>query len=122
MEQEEFMLIYLDANIVQYCADYERFILGDDTTPPTSDAKLLKELEALRTLFELEQLGQGWEVPAPTHLIKELLRGKPTPNQQNTYDILLRAWQDSASQEFVETNEEKITSIERSLHPLKFKD
>ena len=116
------MLIYLDANIVQYCADYEDFIFGDDAPPPTSDTKLLKELEALRTLVELEQLGEVWEVAAPAHLIKELLKGEPKRNQRKVYDILLQAWQDSAWQELVEANEEKIASIERSLRPLKLKD
>ncbi|MBI3923847.1 MAG: hypothetical protein HY318_20665 [Armatimonadetes bacterium] len=116
------MLIYLDANIVQYCADYEDFIFGDGTTPPTGDAKLLKELKALRTLVELEQIGEGWEVAAPTHLIKELLKGKPTPNQRRVYGMLVRTWQDSAWQEFVEANGAKIASIERSLRPLKLKD
>jgi len=116
------MLVYLDANIVQYCADHEDFIFGDDTIPRTRDTKLLKELEALRTFVELERIGEGWEIAAPTHLIKELLKGKPTPNQRRVYGILLQAWQDSAWQEFVEANEEKIASVERSLRPLKFKD
>jgi hypothetical protein len=116
------MLIYLDANIVQYCADYEDFILGDSMPSPVSDAKLLKELEALREIFALEQLGEGWDVAAPAHLTKELLSGKPTPNQRKVYAILLQAWQDSEWQEFVETNEEKISSIEHSLRPLNFKD
>lgn len=116
------MLIYLDANIVQYCADYENFIFADDTTLPTSDTQLLRELEALRKFVELEQLGEGWEVAAPTHLIRELLKGKPTPNQRRVYGILLQAWHDSAWQESVEANEEKIASIERSLFPLNLKD
>jgi predicted nucleic acid-binding protein len=116
------MLIYLDANIVQYYADFEIFIFGDDTTPPTSDIKLLKELKALQTLVELEQFGEGWEVAAPTHLIKELLKGQPTKDQQRIYGLLLRAWQDSEWQELVEANEEKIATIERSLRPLRLKD
>jgi hypothetical protein len=116
------MLIYLDANIVQYCADYEDFIFGDEGILPTNDTKLLKELEALRTLIKLEQFGEGWEVAAPAHLIKELLKGEPTLNQRRVYDILLQAWRDSARQEYMEANEEKIASVECSLRPLKFKD
>jgi len=118
----ETLLIYLDANIVQYCADYEDFIFGDSTTAPVGDDRLLKELEALRELVELEQLGEGWDVAAPAHLMKEVLSGKPTPNQRKVYAILLQAWQDSEWKEFVETNEEKILLIERSLRPLNFKD
>jgi hypothetical protein len=116
------MLIYLDANIVQYCADHENFIFADDTAMPTNDTKLLRELEALRTFVQLEQFGEGWEVAAPARLVQELLTGRPTPEQRRVYDILLRAWQDSAWQEFVEANEEQISSIEHSLRPLRFKD
>jgi len=116
------MLIYLDANVIQYCADYEDFISGDSTTPPTNDTKLLKELDALRKLVELEQLGEGWDVAAPTHLMKELLAGKPRLNQLKVYAILLKAWQDSMWREAVEAHEEKISSVENSLRQLKFRD
>ena len=116
------MLIYLDANVIQYCADHEAFLFGDGSTPPTKDVKLLKELGALRKLIELEQLGEGWDVAAPTHLMKELLAGKPRPSQRKVYAILLRAWQDSMWREFVEANEEKISSVENSLRQLNFRD
>lgn len=116
------MLIYLDANIVQYYVDYEDVIFGDSAASPVRDTKLLKELEALCKLAGLEQLGEGWDVAAPTYLIKELLAGKPTANQRNVYGILLQAWQDSEWQEFIEVNEEKTSSIERSLRPLNLED
>jgi len=48
------MLIYLDANIVQYCADYEDFIFGDGALPSGTKARLRRELSALRTLGEIE--------------------------------------------------------------------
>jgi hypothetical protein len=116
------MLIYLDANIIQYCADFKDFILGNNPARPTSDAKLLKELEALRTLFEIEHFGEGWEVAAPAHLMKELLKGRPSPKQQTAYVILIQARQDSTWHAWVNANEEKILSIERSLRPLSFRD
>jgi hypothetical protein len=34
------MLIYLDANLAQYCADYQDFILGDSAAPPINDPLL----------------------------------------------------------------------------------
>ena len=50
------MLIYLDANVVQYCATYDDFIFGDTDVCPVTETKLQKELTALRRLVELEQL------------------------------------------------------------------
>jgi len=116
------MLIYLDANIVQYCADYEDFIFGDDDAALTNDSKLLRELKALRTLVQFEQLGQGWEFAAPARLIRELRGGRPTPDQRSVCDTLLRAWQDSPSQDSTDANDERTSFIERSLCPLRLKD
>lgn len=115
------MLIYLDANIVEYCAVYGDFIYGERKTAPTREAKLLKELESLRRLFELEQLGEGWDVAAPTHLMKELLSGEPELQLQEVYAILLDAWKDATWRETVEAGEQKIISIERSLRTLNIK-
>ena len=42
------VLIFLDANIVQYCADEEEFILGKSDACKTADPNLRKELVALR--------------------------------------------------------------------------
>jgi len=71
------MLIYLDSNIVQYCADESEFIFGETDRSFTTDPKLQKELIALRRLVELEQLGD-WEFAAPHHLLDELNTGTPT--------------------------------------------
>ncbi len=114
------MLIYLDANLVQYCADYSDFILGD-TVVPSVNEPLLRELKALRRIFELEQLGEGWHVAAPTHLMQELLC-KPKPEQREVYSTLLRAWQEAGLQEANEASEENIGTIERSLYALRLKD
>ena len=116
------MLIYLDANIVQYCAEKEKgdFIFGDTRTNPVTEPKLAKELDALRRLVELEQLGD-WTFAAPSHLVNELLAGEPNSERHRVYKILLEAWQESAWNEFLETSEDKILSIYDSLRPLKLK-
>jgi hypothetical protein len=115
------MLIYLDANIVEYCAVYEDFVLGRSTTLPVSEARLLKELEALRRLVELEQLGEGWEIAAPAHLMRELLSGGPEPQVREVYAILLRAWKDSAWRAIIDASEERILSVGCSLRTLNIK-
>ena len=114
------MLIYLDANLAQYYADYQGFIL-EDAAPPPINKPLLRELEALRQIVELEQLGEGWHVAAPKHLMQELLC-KPTPEKRAIYSFLLLAWQEVGLQESNEVNEEKISTTERSLYPLELKD
>ena len=81
------MLIYLDANIVQYCADQSDFIFGISDKTLTVDQKFQRELVALRRLVELEQLG-GWEFAAPSHLLAELHAGKPTISQRETCGVL----------------------------------
>lgn len=115
------MVIYLDANLVQYCADYRDFILGDIAVPCVN-APLLRELKALRRIFELEQLGEGWHVAAPRHLIQELLYKPPASDQKEVYSILLRAWQEAGQQEADEASEEEIGEIEHSLYSLRLKD
>ena len=64
------MLVYLDAMIVQYCADYEDFIFGHISKCPTSEAELRRELAALRRLVELEQLGD-WIFASSPQLTSE---------------------------------------------------
>lgn len=115
------MLIYLDANLAQYCVDYEDFIFGRSDVPPVNEPKLLRELEALQQIVELEQLGEGWHVAAPKHLMRELLC-EPTDNQRGVYSILWQAWQEAAQQEAHHLGEETITQIEQSLRPLHLKD
>jgi hypothetical protein len=115
------MLIYLDANLAQYYADYQDFILEDGAVP-SINKPLLKELKALRQIVELEQLGEGWHVAAPQHLMQELLC-KPTSDQKkDVYSILPRAWKEVGQQEANEASEENITVIEHSLYPLRLRD
>jgi len=114
------MLIYLDAMLVQYCADYDCFIFGDTETNPVSEQKLAKELASLRQLVELEQFGD-WAFAAPQHLMKELLAGMPTSKRRRVYAVLLQAWQEAGWEEFFERNEQKVLSIDQSLKPLKLK-
>jgi hypothetical protein len=116
------MLIYLDANVVQYCADNEDFIFGDKPASSINDGKLLRELTALRRLVEIEQLGTGWAFAAPFHLMNELLAGIPRPNQRRVYNILLQAWIDLGWQDSAATSEDRISSIVDSLHSLNLKD
>jgi len=86
------MLIYLDANIVQYCADFNGYLFGDSRDCPVSQSHcwLRCELEALRELIELDQHGH-WDFAAPEELLHELYRGRPRPEQKKTYPILERA-------------------------------
>jgi hypothetical protein len=84
------MLIYLDANIVQYFADYNKFIFGNDPLASRIKAKVVKELIALRELIELaleiesRDFDNRFDIAAPKHLLKELFAGKPTDNQIST--------------------------------------
>jgi hypothetical protein len=114
------MIIYLDANLVQYCADFNDFILGDSESPSINEP-LLKELKALQRIFEFEQLGEGWHVAAPKHLMQELLC-KPNPEQKEVYSILLQVWQEAGQQEAKKVTEEDIMAIEHSLYALHLKN
>lgn len=120
------MLIYLDAMIVQYIADYNDYIFQDilsteEISNPVGEPILATELAALRRIVLLEQFGH-WDIAAPAHLMNELLTGKPTQPQLETYGILSQAWKDSLSwwNESIEPDEEKISSIEYLLASLKF--
>jgi hypothetical protein len=114
------MLIYLDANLVQYCADHGKFIFGESDTCDQVNSNLAKELAALRRLVELEQLGD-WAFAAPRHLLEELRAGKPTEEQKETYKTLEEAWSDSAWLDDSWPTEDIISSIEQSLGVLKLK-
>ena len=114
------MLIYLDANIVQYCADEEDFIFGDSDMCRSADRKFQKELMALRRLVELEQLGD-WHFVASPHLMAELHAGKPRNHQRKVYKVLQEAWNDSVYSEDSRPTDEKIRGIEQSSSRLKLK-
>jgi len=114
------MLIYLDANIVQYCADESEFIFGETERSSTIDPKLQKELVALRRLVELEQ-HSDCEFAAPRHLLDELNAGTPTGFQHETYQVLYEAWHDSVWMGDDSPTEEKVEEIEDSLGPIGLK-
>jgi len=114
------MIIYLDANVVLYCARYQGFIFGE-TAAPAVNEPLRVELVALRRIVHLEQLGEGWHAAAPRHLMDELLQ-KPNPDEEEVFTVLLQAWQEAAEQEAGQVSEEAITRTESSLRPLALKD
>ena len=117
------MLIYLDTNIVQYCATFMEFIFGDSPIGSTIEPKLQKELMALRKLAGLEQLG-SWDFAAPPHLIAELHAGKGNlpEAKRMVYKVLEEAWNESVWSRDMQPREEKILEIEQSLAVLKLKD
>ena len=117
------MLIYLDTNIVQYCATFMEFIFGDSPICSTIEPKLQKELMVLRKLAELEQLG-SWDFAAPPHLIAELYAGKGNlpEAKRMVYNVLQEAWHESVWSRDMRPSEEKILEIEQSLAILKLKD
>jgi hypothetical protein len=81
------MLIYLDANIVQYTADYADFLCGNHMHCPIQEPALRGELYALRELIQLEQFG-NWTFASPEHLQAELHRGRVRDHQKETYELL----------------------------------
>jgi predicted nucleic acid-binding protein len=114
------MLIYLDANIVQYCAGWE--------AKRQPDPKLMKELHALDEIFELaayaetQDLDHRWDVAAPEHLLDELERGRPTERQLLTYRDLREAWQDCGVERHEMPGAEIVDRVQRRLALLKLKD
>jgi hypothetical protein len=115
------MLIYLDANIVQYCADHWSFVSGASPVCQNPDRKLQKELGALRSLVEMEQLSD-WTFAATAHLLAELRAGKPTNDQVDTCELLQQAWGDSIWSGKSRANEDAIRKVEQSLADLRLKD
>src|SRR5262245_19511316 len=81
------MLIYLDANIVQYTADYADFLCGNQVHCPVEEPLLRGELYALRELIELDQL-RNWTFASREHLQAELHRGRVRDYQLETYELL----------------------------------
>jgi hypothetical protein len=115
------MLIYLDANIVQYCSDLESM--------QCSDLKLEKELQALNEIIELVAYAEGvqdfdhrWDVAAPGHLLDELKRGRPTKEQLHTYRVLREAWQQVGVEKYGTPDAETVERAQRRLFRLKLKD
>jgi hypothetical protein len=118
------MLIYLDANIVQYIVDNQEYVFGEISgysgECPVTETKLKRELNALRKLIFLDQLGD-WVYACTPHLWDELNAGKPTTEQQESYPILMQAWKESAWTEAFPLDETEVTRVEASLRMLRLK-
>jgi predicted nucleic acid-binding protein len=114
------MIIYLDANIVQYCAGWE--------AKRQPDPKLMIELQALDEIIELaayaetQDLDHRLDVAAPEHLLDELERGRPTERQLLTYRDLREAWQDCGVERHGTPDAEIVDRVQRRLARLKLKD
>jgi len=110
------MLIYLDANIVQYIADHVDFLCGRQVDCPVIEPVLRNELYALRKLIELEQLG-SWTFANCEHLQTELHRGRPPDHQQETYEIL-----EASADTKYEIDEQVFSDVIGELEPLRLGD
>ena len=118
------MLIYLDANVVQYCADYGEFIFRVQGARRPPNPNLDMELQALGELIELavraevQDLEHLWDVAAPRHLLDELLRGRPTPEQLDTYRTLRDAWRDLGVDEYESPDVGAVNVVDHRLRSL----
>lgn len=114
------MLIYLDANIVQYCAGWEAKF------PP--DPEFALELQALDEIIELaayaetQDLDHRWDVAAPEHLLEELEHGCPSPRQLDTYRDLREAWQELGVEQHGTPDAKAVEGAQRRLARLELKD
>jgi len=112
------MLIYLDTMIVQYIIDYEEYVFGEISgysgECPVTEPNLRRELNALRQLIFLEQLGD-WVYACPPHLWDELNAGKPTKEQQESYPLFMQAWKESAWTDAFPLEERRVSRVENSL-------
>ena len=114
------MLIYLDANVVEYTTKYSDFIFQVSRRCPVKEPMLRREIIALRHLVELDQYGD-WTYIAPVHLLEELCQGRPTQNQLETYRVLKEAWEDSRFPED-EPSESEINQLGTQLANLRLRD
>ncbi len=116
------MLIYLDTMIVQYTIDYEEYVFGEISgyygECSVSEPTLKQELDALRQLIFLDQLGD-WVYACTPHLWDELNAGQPTREQQESYPLLMKAWKESAWTEAFPLEEGEVSRVEDSLKILK---
>jgi predicted nucleic acid-binding protein len=126
--RDEQMLIYLDANIVQYCADYGDFVFGREGAVQPSNRNLKMELRALGEAIELavhaevQDLDHRWEVAAPRHLLEELSRGNLSQEQLDTYRLLREAWQDLGIEQHASPDIEMVNTVETRLRRLNLRD
>ena len=122
------MLVYLDANVVQYCADYGDFIFRVEGARRPPNSKLKMELRALGEVIELavraeaQDLEHRWDVAAPRHLLDELLRGRPTAEQIDTYHALRDAWRDLGVEEYESPDVGAVNAIDHRLRSLNLQD
>jgi hypothetical protein len=110
------MLIYLDAQIVQYCADYEDFLFDKLLSCPVGEPNLRTELYALRRLIELEQFGD-WTFAASELLLTELHRGVPTQRQRAVYKLL-----EESFSAYEQPDERVLQEVAEELASLQLKD
>jgi hypothetical protein len=119
------MLIYLDANIVQYCADYYAPGLRWTTHPP--DRELEIELQALSEIIEMaayaevQDLDHRWDVAVPEHLLDELECGRPTKEQLGAYRDLRESWHDLGIEKHGSPDAEAVGRAQKRLARLKLK-
>jgi hypothetical protein len=119
------MFIYLDANIVQYYADYYVSVRGWLKRPP--DYKLNIELNALSEIVELvayaetQDLDHRWDAAAPEHLLNELKRGRPSKEQLDVYHDLREAWRVLGIEKHGIPEAETVERVQRRLNRLKLK-
>lgn len=114
------MLIYLDANIVQYCAPWE----AKQPPGPKLDIELqaLCEIIELAAYAEVQDLDHRWDVAAPKHLLDELERGRPTKGQLRTYRDLRESWQELGVEKHGTPDAETVERAQRRIARLKLKD
>lgn len=122
------MLIYLDANIVQYLADYGDLVYHRESAGRPPNQKLEMELLALAEVIEValraeeQDLDHRCDVAAPRHLLDELHRGRPTPEQLDTYLLLRDAWRDLGVEEHGAPDIEAVNAAENTLRRLHLRD
>ena len=118
------MLIYLDANVVQYSADYGDFVFRLEGARRPPNPNLEMELRALGEVIELavraevQDCEHRWDVAAPRHLLDELLRGRPTPDQIDTYHTLRDAWRDLGLDEYESPDVAAVDAVDDRLRSL----
>jgi len=122
------MLVYLDANIVQYLADDSDIIFRCKAPARVPPVKLKAELLALGDVIELairteqQDLDRRWDIAAPQHLLGELLRGRPTFEQRETYQLLREAWHELGVERHPAPDVDAVIAADKRLLSLKLSD
>lgn len=112
------MLVYLDTMVVQYTIDNYDFVFGRISGYSgeclVTEPKLRSELYALRDFMFMEQMG-SLDYAFTPHLWDELNAGQVTEEQQKSYAILKRSWEESGWTDTFPLNEDEILRVEDSL-------